>query len=209
MGSGFGWVGARERERSMVFLNSRWSCFQIFKFSARLFCCFSFFLSSSFLVLVESIPGKQVNRTVVCFLGGWRRRGGGVVVAVIKSSFFVQKVSFSPLKRGGNLLLSLVKPLCDLDQEEADLLFCFEKGMELKEGVREREAANGRVKKEFFFFFPAAKGAKRVEALFSVALLSSLCSLSQLTVSKKTSTGEAKIVPTFAKNVCRAGDVLL
>lgn len=49
----------------------------------------------------------------------------------------------------------------------------------------------------FFFFFGSST---RVSPPFSSLSLS----LSQLTVSKKTSMGEAKIVPTFAKKVCRA-----
>jgi hypothetical protein len=70
----------------------------------------------------------------------------------------------------------------------------------------------GKRRKEFFGGSEGKKRQKKTRLSLSSLLL--FLSLSPLTVSKKTSTGEAKIVPIFAKNVCRAvfvrgGGVLL
>ena len=60
---------------------------------------------------------------VVVSFWGWTAGGGERRHQTSKAVLYKKGQSFSPSKRGGNLLLSLVKPLCDLDQEEANLLF--------------------------------------------------------------------------------------
>lgn len=81
--------------------------------------------------------------------------------------------------------------------------------MQAKARVREGARGTGEEKERVFLAVARAKKTR-----LSLSSLLIFLSLSPLTVSKKTSTGEAKIVPIFAKNVCRAvfvrgGGVLL
>ena len=80
--------------------------------------------------------------------------------------------------------------------------------MQAKARVREGARGTGEEKERVFL------AVVRANTRLSLSSLLIFLSLSPLTVSKKTSTGEAKIVPIFAKNVCRAvfvrgGGVLL